>query len=284
VERDMEKSDERATEVVTVGSVRIGPGCPLALLAGPCVIESREHTLRLAERIAAIGEEAGLPLIFKASFDKANRSSLHGFRGPGLSEGLRILEEVRATLGLPIVSDVHTPDQAAPAGEVLDLLQIPAFLCRQTDLLVAAARTGRPVNIKKGQFVSPEQVCLAVEKARASGPGGVLLTERGTFFGYGRLVNDFTAIPRMAAWAPVVFDATHSCQLPGEGGTQSGGVRELVPVLARAGVAAGAHALFLEVHDRPDQAKSDPATVWPLDRLADLLEACCRVFEAVHGE
>ncbi len=274
----------QAVETVSVGPVRIGSGCPLALLAGPCVIESREHTLRLAEAIAAIAEEAGLPLIFKASFDKANRSSLHGFRGPGLAEGLRILAEVRSATGLPVVSDIHAPDQAESAGEVLDLLQIPAFLCRQTDLLVAAARTGRPVNIKKGQFVSPDQLRLAVEKVRESGPGGVLLTERGTFFGYGRLVNDLTAIPRMAAWAPVVFDATHSCQLPGEGGTQSGGEREMVPVLARAGVAAGAHALFLEVHDRPEKAKSDPATVWPLDRLAGLLEECSRVFEALHGE
>jgi 2-dehydro-3-deoxyphosphooctonate aldolase (KDO 8-P synthase) len=267
----------------SVGPVRIGPGCPLALLAGPCVIESREHTLRMAEGIRRIAAGLGIPLIFKASFDKANRSSLHGFRGPGLEEGLKILAQVRDATGLPVVSDIHDPAQAKAAGEVLNLLQIPAFLCRQTDLLLAAGQTGRPVNVKKGQFMSPEMMRLAVEKVKEAGASGVLLTERGTFFGYGRLVNDMTAIPRMAAWGPVVFDATHSCQLPGEGGTQSGGQREMAPVLAKAGIAAGAQALFLEVHDRPDEAKSDPATVWPLDQLNDLLADCLRVFEALHG-
>lgn len=266
---------------VSVGSVRIGAGCPLALLAGPCVIESREHTLRVAESIQRIAAGLGMPLVFKASFDKANRSSLQGFRGPGIEEGLRILAQVREATGLPVVSDIHEPAQAVGAGEVLDLLQIPAFLCRQTDLLVAAGRTGRPVNIKKGQFMSPEMMRLAVEKVKKAGASGVLLTERGTFFGYGRLVNDMTGIARMATWAPVVFDATHSCQLPGEGGTQSGGQREMVPLLAKAAVAAGAHALFLEVHDQPDAAKSDPATVWPLDQLNDLLAQCLRVSEAL---
>ncbi len=268
---------------VAIGPVRIGPGCPLTLLAGPCVIESREHTLRLAEGVQRVAQSLGLSLIFKASFDKANRLSLRGFRGPGLDEGLKILAEVRQAIGLPVVSDIHDPAQAAVAANVLDLLQIPAFLCRQTDLLQAAGQTGRPVNIKKGQFMSPEMMRLAVEKVREAGAPGVLLTERGTFFGYGRLVNDMTAIPRMAVWAPVVFDATHSCQLPGEGGIQSGGQREMTPVLAKAGIAAGAHALFLEVHDRPDEAKSDSATVWPLDRLSDLLAECLRVFEVTRG-
>lgn len=262
---------------VQVGEVRVGPGCGLVLIAGPCVIESREHTLRLAEAIKRIADAAGIPLIFKASYDKANRSSLGSFRGPGLDVGLAILSEVHMSVGVAVTSDVHQPDHAEPAGQVIDLVQIPAFLCRQTDLLVAAAGTGRTVNIKKGQFMSPDQMRPAVEKVRASGAAGVMLTERGTFFGYGRLVNDMTAIPQMGAYAPVVFDATHSCQLPGQAGTESGGRREMVPVLARAGVAAGAHALFLEVHDKPAKARSDSATVWPLDRLADLLADCRRI-------
>ena len=272
--------DGTAVPDVDVGPVRIGPGSGLVLIAGPCVMESRSHTLRLAEAIHKTAQAAGVPLIFKASYDKANRSSLGGFRGPGLDEGLKILAEVRQSIGAPVTSDIHLPGQAEPAGQVLDLLQIPAFLCRQTDLLVAAGQTHKPVNVKKGQFMSPGQMRLAVEKVRASGAGGVLLTERGTFFGYGRLVNDMTAIVSMAAWAPVVFDATHSCQLPGEGGHQSGGRREMVPILARAGIAAGAHALFLEVHDKPERARSDPATVWPLEQLPGLLTSCRRIAEA----
>lgn len=267
-------------EPIQIGNLRVGPGCPLTLLAGPCVIESREHTLKLATAIAKIATSAGVPLVFKASFDKANRSSAGSFRGPGLEAGLAILAEVKRETGLPVVSDIHEVAHAAPAGEVLDIVQIPAFLCRQTDLLTAAGKTGRAVNVKKGQFMSPEEMRLAVEKVRAAGSRNVLLTERGTFFGYGRLVNDMTAIPRMAAYAPVVFDATHSCQLPGAGGTQSGGQREMAPILAKAAIAAGAHALFLEVHNDPAQAKSDPATVWPLDQLAGLLADCVRVFEA----
>lgn len=269
-----------AIKPVAVGSVRIGPGCGLVLIAGPCVIESREHTLRMAEGIQKIATAAGVPFIFKASYDKANRTSLHTFRGPGIIEGLKILAEVKAKVGVPVTSDVHWPEEAEAAGQVLDVLQIPAFLCRQTDLLVAAGKTGKPVNVKKGQFMAPQQMGLAVEKVTEAGASGALLTERGTFFGYGRLVVDMTAIPTMARFAPVVFDATHSCQLPGEGGTQSGGQRDMVPTLARAGIAAGAHALFLEVHDNPAQAKSDPATVWPLDQLAGLIDECRRAFEA----
>lgn len=257
--------------IAHIGRVPIGGGSPLAVIAGPCVIESEDHTLRLAESIRQICDELKIPFIFKASFDKANRSSVHSFRGPGLDEGLRILGKVRKELGVPVLSDIHEREQAASAGEVLDCIQIPAFLCRQTDLLAAAAKTGRCVNVKKGQFMSPEEMENVCAKLRESGCENYLLTERGTFFGYNRLVNDMTAIPRMQAYAPVVFDATHSCQQPGAAGTQSGGQRQFVPTLAAAATAAGTDALFLEVHDRPDQAKSDPATVWPLDRLHVLL-------------
>lgn len=275
-------SDIPRIESVSLAEITIGPGAPLALIAGPCVIESREHTLKLAGAIKSIADAAGTPLIFKASFDKANRSSIHSYRGPGLTEGLDILDEVRRTIGVPVTSDIHEPAQAEAAGGVLDIVQIPAFLCRQTDLLVAAARTGKVVNVKKGQFLSPEEMRLAIEKVRESGNDRVLLTERGSFFGYGRLVNDMTAIPRMLQMAPVVFDATHSCQLPGQAGTQSGGQREMTPTLARAAIAAGAQALFLEVHDNPAKARSDAATVWPLDQLESLLRSCIRVSEALR--
>ncbi|MCK6486226.1 MAG: 3-deoxy-8-phosphooctulonate synthase [Phycisphaerae bacterium] len=266
---------------VPVADWSIGRGAPLSLIAGPCVIESRDHSLRIADSIAAICRRLKIPYVFKASFDKANRTSIDSFRGPGLEDGLRILSAVRDRAGLPVLSDIHEPAQAAAAGEVLDILQIPAFLCRQTDLLVAAARTGKVVNIKKGQFMGPDQMKPAVDKIRETGNARVLLTERGTFFGYGRLVNDLTGIEVMQELAPVVFDATHSCQLPGGAGTQSGGLRRFVPLLARAAVAAGCDALFLEVHDNPDQARSDAATVWPLDRLESLLSVCLRVRAAV---
>lgn len=274
-------TDLSPVQSIEIAGIRIGPGRGLVLIAGPCVIESREHTLRLAEGIKTITEKIGVPLIFKASYDKANRSSMGSYRGPGLEVGLAVLSEVHMTLGIPVTSDIHTPEQAAVAGQVLDVVQVPAFLCRQTDLLVAAAETGRAVNIKKGQFMSPEEMGLAVEKVRQAGNERVLLTERGTFFGYGRLVNDMASIAKMAHFAPVVFDATHSCQLPGAGGTQSGGQRELVPTLANAAVAAGAHALFLEVHDNPPKARSDSATVWPLEKLAGLLTQCKRISDAV---
>ncbi len=263
-----------------IGPVRIGAGAPLALIAGPCVIESEGHTLRLAQALKQNCEALKQPLIFKASFDKANRSSLSSFRGPGLTDGLAVLSKVREQLGIPVLSDIHLPEQAPIAGEVLDCIQIPAFLCRQTDLLAAAAKTGRCVNVKKGQFMSPEEMANVVLKLRESGCDNFLLTERGTFFGYNRLVNDMTAIERMKAYAPVVFDATHSCQLPGGAGTQSGGQRQFVGTLAAAAVAAGADALFLEVHDDPDHARSDPATVYPLNQLRPLLERLLRIAEA----
>jgi 2-dehydro-3-deoxyphosphooctonate aldolase (KDO 8-P synthase) len=245
------------------------------------VIESRDHTLRLAEAIAGICRELDFPLVFKASFDKANRSGIGSFRGPGLTDGLATLDEVRRLTGLPVLTDVHLPEQAEPVGKVVDCVQVPAFLCRQTDLLVAAGRNAPCVNVKKGQFMSPEEMANVVEKIRSTGNRNVLLTERGTFFGYNRLVNDLTALPRMRRYAPVVFDATHSCQLPGAGGDLSGGQRQYVPTLALAAIAAGADALFLEVHDQPDHAKSDPATVWPLDQLNDLLGRVRRVVDAV---
>jgi 2-dehydro-3-deoxyphosphooctonate aldolase (KDO 8-P synthase) len=267
---------------VDIGPFAIGTGQPLALIAGPCVIESTEHCLKVAEFVAPLCRKLGINYIFKCSFDKANRTSVSGFRGPGLEDGLRTLAAVRKKAGVPVLTDIHVPDQAAPAGEVCDLLQIPAFLCRQTDLLVSAAKTGKPVNIKKGQFMAPEQMGEAVRKVRDSGNDRVLLTDRGSFFGYGRLVNDFTALPVMQQYAPVVFDATHSCQLPGGQGYQSGGLRQYVPLLARAAMAVGADALFLEVHDRPDEAKSDAASVFPLDQLEGLLVTCCRIREAAR--
>ena len=266
---------------VQVGDVMFGDPARPALIAGPCVIESRDHTLRLAEQVRAVCGRLRLPGVFKSSFDKANRQSADSFRGPGMDEGLAILAEVRRDLGMPVLSDIHEPSQAAPAGEVLDVVQVPAFLCRQTDVLLAAGRTGRCVNLKKGQFVSPEQMGSAVEKVRRTGNDRVLLTERGTFFGYGRLVNDMTAIDVMRRFAPVVFDATHSCQRPGGGGTHSGGEPAFAPVLARAAIAAGADALFVEVHDDPANAKSDAATVWPIDRLEALLAECRRIRETL---
>jgi 2-dehydro-3-deoxyphosphooctonate aldolase (KDO 8-P synthase) len=260
----------------------VGPGHPLVLIAGPCVIESIDHCLLLAEKIAAIARRLGMPYVFKSSYDKANRSSPRSYRGPGLHEGLRILARVREQIGVPVLSDVHEPAQAAPAGEVLDCLQVPAFLCRQTDLLVACGRTGRCVNIKKGQFLAPEKMQLAAEKVRQTGNPDVLLTDRGTFFGYERLVNDFTSLAVMRQFAPVVFDATHSVQQPGATEV-TGGRREFIPLLARAATAAGIDALFLEVHDDPDHALSDAATVWPLDKLQELLETVLRIRAAVGG-
>ncbi len=265
---------------VRVGSVCIGRNRPLVLIAGPCVIESESHTLKMAELIQAVCQETRCPFIFKASFDKANRSSITSYRGPGISRGLAILQRVQRQIDGPVVSDIHEAAQAGPAAEVLDLLQIPAFLCRQTDLLAAAAATGKPINVKKGQFMSPDEMANVVAKLQALGCAEVLLTERGTFFGYHRLVNDMTALPIMRNLAPVVFDATHSCQMPGGLGTQTGGRRAFVGVLARAALAAGADALFVEVHNDPDNAMSDAATVLPLNQLKGLIESCAAVHAA----
>lgn len=265
---------------VKIGPHTIGPGRPLVLIAGPCVIESQDHCLLLAERIAAIARRLELPYVFKASFDKANRSSGASFRGPGLEAGLTILKRVRDSIGVPVLSDVHEPGQAAAAGEVLDCLQVPAFLCRQTDLLLACGRTGKCVNIKKGQFLAPEKMKLAAEKVRETGNANVLLTDRGSTFGYERLVNDMTGLEVMRAFAPVVFDATHSVQYPGGAGNVTAGRREFIPLLARAAVAAGTDGLFMEVHDDPANAKSDAATVWPLEKLEPLLRTLLAIRRA----
>ena len=242
-----------------IGSYDVGPGQPLLLIAGPCVIEGEEFALRHARRIANLSQTRGVPVVFKCSFDKANRTSGKSYRGPGMTEGLRILKLVKKETGLPVLTDVHTEEQVGPAAEVVDVLQIPAFLCRQTDLIFAAGRTGRAVNVKKGQFLAPEDMKNAVDKLAEVGCQDVLLTERGSTFGYHNLVVDLRALVTMQKFAAVCFDATHSVQRPGggAGGTTTGGDRELAPVLARGAAAAGIDALFCEVHEDPAQAKSD---------------------------
>ena len=270
---------------VRVGGFELGGNSPFVLIAGPCVIESENHALRMADALAEIGRTLGIHCIYKSSFDKANRTSLHSFRGPGLDEGLRILEAVKARSGLPVLSDIHSVEQAVPAAEVLDILQIPAFLCRQTDLLVAAARTGRPVNVKKGQFLAPWDMQPVVEKLEASGATDILLTERGTSHGYNRLVVDFRSLAVLRSCGhPVVFDATHSVQEPGGLGRSSGGVREDVPLLARAAVAVGIDALFLEVHDEPEQAKCDGPNMVRLETLPRWLETLQEIDALVKVE
>ena len=267
-----------------IGQVEIGLNAPLFVMAGPCVIESKAHCLEIAGRLVEIGERTGTGMIFKASFDKANRSSLQSFRGPGLEKGLEILAAVRQQTALAVMTDVHEPSQADSVGDVVDCLQVPAFLCRQTDLLRACAQTGKPVNVKKGQFLSPDEMRNVVDKIRASDNDQIILTERGTFFGYNRLVNDMTAIGAMRQLgSPVVFDATHSTQQPGGLGNASGGRREMAPILAKAAVAAGADGLFIEVHTEPEQAKSDAACIMPLDWLEELVTVCKEIFEVVRG-
>ncbi|MBN1393161.1 MAG: 3-deoxy-8-phosphooctulonate synthase [Sedimentisphaerales bacterium] len=266
-----------------IGNVKIGLDVPLFVVAGPCVIESRDICLNIAEKLVQIAAKTDVAMIFKASFDKANRSSLNSFRGPGLDKGLEILAAVHKEIGLPVITDVHEPSQAEIVSKVVDCLQVPAFLCRQTDLLCACAKTGKPVNIKKGQFISPDEMKNAVEKVRACGNSQIILTERGTFFGYNRLVNDMTAIVTMKKLGcPVVFDATHSTQQPGGLGDASAGRREMAPILAKAAVAAGANGLFIEVHTEPEKAKSDAASIMPIDWLEDLLKVCKKIFEVVR--
>jgi 2-dehydro-3-deoxyphosphooctonate aldolase (KDO 8-P synthase) len=261
-----------ATREVQLGSLRLGGGNPLFLIAGPCVIESEGHARSMAERVAKIAAEAGVPYIFKASYDKANRSSVKAFRGPGVTEGLRILGKIKSDLGLPILTDIHEAAQAAPAAEMVDILQIPAFLSRQTDLLVAAAKTGRIVNVKKAQFLSPWDMGNVVEKIAAAGNQKIILTERGASFGYNNLVVDMRSFPVMAKLGyPVVYDVTHSVQLPGGQGHASGGQPEFIEPLARAGVAAGVDGIFLETHDNPAVALSDGPNALPLAQLPQLL-------------
>jgi 2-dehydro-3-deoxyphosphooctonate aldolase (KDO 8-P synthase) len=246
------------TAEVQVDTIPIGGGRPLVLIGGPCAIESEKHALMTAERLATIAAEQRVPFIYKSSYDKANRSSINGYRGPGLVEGLRILRKVRETLGIPVLSDVHQVSEVEPAAAVLDVLQIPAFLCRQTDLIVAAARTGKPVNVKKGQFLAPHDMRNVVDKIVSAGNRRVLLTERGTSFGYHNLVVDMRGLADMRELGfPVVFDATHSVQLPGGAGDRSGGERRYVPALARAAVAVGVDALFMEMHEDPDRTLPD---------------------------
>jgi 2-dehydro-3-deoxyphosphooctonate aldolase (KDO 8-P synthase) len=272
-----------ATSPVQIGAVQLGGGAPLAMIAGPCAIEGEAHALRTAETLARIAAEAKVPFVYKSSYDKANRSALGSYRGPGLRDGLRILARVREAIGCPVLSDVHRPEEVAPAAEVLDCLQIPAFLCRQTDLVVACGRSGRPVNVKKGQFMAPWDMGNVVEKLRASGATGVTLTERGATFGYNNLVVDFRGLAVMRSLGtPVVFDATHSVQLPGGEGTRSGGERQHVAPLARAAVAFGVDALFMEVHEAPDRAPSDGPTMLPIAELPRLLEEV-RAIQAALG-
>jgi len=278
-------SDTPPTHAVTIESVTIGGGAPLALIAGPCVIEGRDHCLRHASQLKEICHRAEVPLIFKSSYDKANRTSIAAYRGPGLDEGLQILSEVRQQLELPILTDVHSEEQARAAGEVADVLQIPAFLCRQTDLLLAAASTGKAVNVKKGQFLAPEDMENIVTKLRDGGSTDrILLTDRGTSFGYRTLVVDFAGFPPMRGFgAPLIFDATHAVQRPGGKGTATGGDRTRVPYLARAAVACGVDGLFMEVHEDPDRAPSDGPNMLQLDTLEPLLGALRRVETAVRS-
>lgn len=267
-----------------VGPYRCGRGQPLLLIAGPCVIESAELTLLIARRLHAIAAAAGVSLVFKASFDKANRTSLDAYRGPGLERGLEILAAVRDELGVPVTTDLHEPWQAEPVAKVCALLQIPAFLARQTDLLVAAARTGMAVHVKKGQFLAPADMRHVVGKLNASGARNVLLCERGTFFGYGRLVNDMRSLPLMRALGtPVVFDATHSVQEPGGLGSATGGNREMVEPLARAAVAVGVDGLFFETHPEPDKSPSDGPNMVPLDAFDALLERILKIRRVVEN-
>jgi 2-dehydro-3-deoxyphosphooctonate aldolase (KDO 8-P synthase) len=262
------------TRVVKIGTVRIGGASPLALIAGPCVIESRSMCLELADRLARLARAEKIPLIFKASYDKANRTSHKAFRGPGLSKGLEILSEVKRRFNIPVLVDVHHETEVALAAKVADMLQLPAFLCRQTDLVLALGESGKPVNIKKGQFLAPDDMLQVAQKAKAaSGADNILVCERGASFGYHNLVSDMRSLAIMRrTGCPVVFDATHSVQLPGAQGSSSGGQREFVPVLARAAVAAGVAGLFMETHPQPDVALSDGPNAWPLGRMRLLLE------------
>ena len=274
-----------AFHTVALDSVVFGDPRQLVLIGGPCVIESEIHAFDHAEKIAQIARDLKIPYVFKASYDKANRSSGESFRGPGLKAGLKILAKIKNEFHIPVLSDVHSIEQIAPAAEVLDILQIPAFLCRQTDLLLAAAKTGRVVNVKKGQFLSPWDVKNIVDKLESAGSRKILLTERGVSFGYQNLINDFRAIPIMRSFGyPVVYDATHSVQLPGGKGTSSGGMAEYIPMLARCGVVAGADAVFMEIHSNPQEALSDGPNALHLVKLKPLLEMLIELKKVFSSE
>lgn len=268
--------------IIDVADFRMGRGCPLAVIAGPCVIEDFKTTFEIAEYLGSVTAELNIPFVFKASYDKANRTSIRSFRGPGMAEGLKVLNRIKTELGVKLLSDVHQISEVAPAAEVLDILQVPAFLCRQTDLVLAIAKAEKPVNIKKGQFLAPWDMANILEKVASVGNRRVFITERGTMFGYNNLVVDFRSIPIMQEnGAPVVFDATHSVQLPGGAGGASGGQREMAPVLARAAVAAGADGVFLEVHPDPDNARCDGPNSLPLDRVKPLLKQLVEIRKAL---
>jgi len=269
---------------IPIGAFRIGAGEPLVLIAGPCVIESEGHAMKLAERLTKIAAKAKVPLVFKASYDKANRSSLSSFRGPGLAGGLEILRKIKARFRVPVLTDIHEPDQARAAAEVCDVLQVPAFISRQTDLLTAAGKTGRVVNLKKGQFLSPWEMANAVAKVKSTGNNKVIITERGVSFGYNNLVVDMRSFPILAkTGCPVIFDVTHSVQLPGGQGHASGGQPEFIEPLARAGAAVGVDGIFLEVHDRPERALSDGSNALRLDRLPELLAKLMPIAKLVRS-
>ena len=269
---------------VTIGSITIGVGHPLVLIGGPCAIEGESFMLDVATRLRDMAAKAGVPFIFKSSYDKANRTSIRSYRGPGLRKGLEILQKIKDVVGVPVLSDVHAVEEVEPAAEVLDVIQIPAFLCRQTDLVVAAARTGKPVNVKKGQFLAPWDTKNIVEKVRSVGNDQVLLTERGASFGYNNLVADMRSLVVMRSFdVPVVFDATHSVQLPGGAGTASSGQREFVPHLARAAVATGCDALFMEIHPDPDHAPSDGPNMLRLEDLPALLAQIIQIDRIVRN-
>ena len=275
----------KVTQPISVGPFDIGGNSPLVLIAGPCVIESEKIVRDIAEKLKQITEDLRVPFIFKASYDKANRSSIKSFRGPGLKEGLKILQKLKTDLDIPILSDVHKEEEVLPAAEVLDILQIPAFLCRQTDLLVKAANTGKPINVKKGQFMAPWDMKNVVNKLEESGNKNILLTERGVTFGYNNLVVDMRSLVLMRDYSyPVVFDSTHSLQQPGGKGTVSGGQREMVPDLARGAVAVGCDALFMETHPDPDHALSDGPNMLKLDHLPLLLEQLVTLDQIVRGK
>lgn len=269
-------------KTVQAGNVIFGSE-KFPVIAGPCVIESRDHALFMAEKIAEITEKLDIQFVYKSSFDKANRTSIDSPRGPGMDEGLVILQEVKTKIGVPVLTDIHHPSQAETVAEVADVLQIPSFLCRQTDLVIAAAKTGKPVNIKKGQFLSPWKMRYSVEKAMNAGNDQILLTERGSTYGYDNLVVDLRSIPIMQeSGYPVIFDATHSAQSPGNIGNTTGGFREYIPAMTRAAIAAGCDGLFLEVHDNVGKALSDADTQWPLDELESLLQVSKRIWDVIH--
>lgn len=268
-----------------VDEITIGPDRPLTVIAGPCVLEDHATNAHIGRTVREVCTRLGLPYIFKASFDKANRSSVHSDRGPGIDAGVQELAKLRDELAVPVTTDVHEPDQAARIAEVVDLLQVPAFLCRQTDLLIACAKTGRAVNVKKGQFMAPVEMKNVIDKLREAGTEQIMLTERGTFFGYHRLVNDFIGLGDLIDLGrPVCFDVTHSTQLPGGGGTHTAGRPDRAALLARAAVSAGVHAVFIECHPNPAKARSDGATVQPLEAMEPLLESLARLHQALAGQ